>query len=220
MRRRREEGYIEGTGRIQWGYSESTVGYSEDKKGISLTLMRWKNWVDYLEYADQARTEKQNYKSHLGGNIYCTITEGSACMDIRQYWKPQEEVIPTKKGLYLRPLEYIAVKELLTEIGRVLPELDGVVPCYVQSDHMNQHLLNVRDGYAERDSQGHYIVGSGRKYRELKEMRQKEKPVVNLVTPVAQALEMAKSELKRKGEDSITDRGRKTATSDWNSLRY
>ena len=32
------------------------------------------------------------------------------------------------------------------------------------------------------------MVGSGRKYRELKEMRQKEKPVVNLVTPVAQAL--------------------------------
>ena len=69
------------------------------KKGISLTLMRWKNWVDYLEYADQARTEKQNYKSHLGGNVYCTITEGSACMDIRQYWKPQEEVIPTTKGI-------------------------------------------------------------------------------------------------------------------------
>ena len=69
------------------------------KKGISLTLMRWKNWVDYLDHADQARTEKQNYKSHLGGNVYCTITEGSACMDIRQYWKPQEEVIPTKKGI-------------------------------------------------------------------------------------------------------------------------
>ena len=98
------------------------------KKGISLTLMQWKNWVDYLEYADQAWTEKQNYKSHLGGNVYCTITEGSACMDIRQYWKPQEEVIPTKKGLYLRPLEYIAVKELLTEIGRALPELDGSYP--------------------------------------------------------------------------------------------
>ena len=30
MRRRREGGYIEGTGRIHWGYSESTVGYSED----------------------------------------------------------------------------------------------------------------------------------------------------------------------------------------------
>ena len=29
MRRRREGGYIEGTGRIQRGYIESTVGYSE-----------------------------------------------------------------------------------------------------------------------------------------------------------------------------------------------
>ena len=28
------------------------------KKGINLTLMRWKNWVDSLEYADQARAEK------------------------------------------------------------------------------------------------------------------------------------------------------------------
>ena len=94
------------------------------------------------------------------------------------------------------------------------------IPYVSDPDKWYQHLPDVGDGYAERDSQGHYIVGSGRKYRELKEMRQKEKPVVNLVTPVAQALEMAKSELKQKGEDSITDGGRKTATSDWNLLRY
>ena len=48
---------------------------------------------------------------------------------------------------------------------------------------------------------------------------QKEKPV-NMVTPVAQALEMAKYELKRKREDIIMGGGRKTATIDWNSLRY
>ena len=94
------------------------------------------------------------------------------------------------------------------------------IPYVSDPDKWYQHLLDVRDGYAECDSQGHYIAGSGRKYRELKKMTQKEKPVVNLVTPVAQALEMAKSELKRKVEDSITDRGRKTATLDWNSLRY
>ena len=93
-------------------------------------------------------------------------------------------------------------------------------------DKCYQHLLDVRDGYPERDSQGHYIVGSGQKYRELKEMKSLEskvetqRPVFNLVSPVAQATEMAKSELKRKGEDSITDGGRKTATSDWKSLRY
>ena len=64
------------------------------------------------------------------------------------------------------------------------------------------------------------MVGSGRKYRKLKEKRQKEKPVVNLITLVAQALEMAKSELQQKQEYSITGGGRKTATIDWNSLRY
>ena len=48
------------------------------------------------------------------------------------------------------------------------------IPYVSDSDKWYQHLLDVRDGYAERDSQGHYIVGSGRKYRELKEMRQKE----------------------------------------------
>ena len=95
-----------------------------------------------------------------------------------------------------------------------------MVPYILDPDKWYQHLLDVRDGYVERDRQGRYIVGSGRKYRELKEMRQNEKPVVNLVTPVAQALEMAKSELKRKREDSITSVGHKTATMDWKSLRY
>ena len=77
-----------------------------------------------------------------------------------------------------------------------------------------QHSLDVIDGYAKRDSQGRYIFGSGPKYREMKEMRQKEKPTVNLVTPVAQAIEMAKSDLKQKREDSIKGEERKTATMD------
>ena len=54
----------------------------------------------------------------------------------------------------------------------------------------------------------------------MKEMRQKDKPAVNLVTPVAQALEMAKSDLKQKREDSKKGGECKTATMDWNSLRY
>ena len=49
------------------------------------------------------------------------------------------------------------------------------IPYVSDPDKWYQHLLDVRDGYAERNSHGHYIVGSGRKYRELKEMKQKEK---------------------------------------------
>ena len=40
VRRRRKGGYIEGTGRIQWGYSESTVGYSEDTMRVHWGTVR------------------------------------------------------------------------------------------------------------------------------------------------------------------------------------
>ena len=40
VRRRREGGYSEGTGRIQWGYSESTVGYSEDTMRVHWGTVR------------------------------------------------------------------------------------------------------------------------------------------------------------------------------------
>ena len=59
-------------------------------------------------------------------------------------------------------------------------------------DKWYQYLLDVRDGYAELDSQGRYMVGSGQEYRELKEMKSLEskmktqRPVFILVSPVAQ----------------------------------
>ena len=107
------------------------------KKGISLTLMRWKNFVDQLEYVDKALENKQSYGSHLGGNVYCNIGERSVCVDIRQYWKPVDNVVPTRKGMCLRPAEYVKLKEHVLEIGQSLPELDTVIPCYMNIDHMN-----------------------------------------------------------------------------------
>ena len=108
------------------------------KKCISLTLMRWKNLVYQIEYVDKALENKLSYGYHIGGKVHCSIGENSVCVDIRQYWKPNEEVVPTKKGICLRPKEYNRLKELVPNIRKTLPELDGVIPCYLQSDHMNQ----------------------------------------------------------------------------------
>ena len=62
----------------------------------------------------------------------------------------------------------------------------------------------MRDGLVEQDYLRRYIVGSGEKHRCLKEMEakqiEKQRPVVNLVSPVAQATEMARSEIKRERE--------------------
>ena len=111
-------------------------GDKPTKKGISLTLMRWKNLVDALEFVDEALEKKSAYTAHLGGNVFINIEQGCVCVDIRQYWKPQGDLVPTRKGLCLRPDEYKKLKEIIPQI--TLPEMDSVVPCYLQSDHMNQ----------------------------------------------------------------------------------
>ena len=47
--------------------------------------MRWKDWVNQLEFAEKALHEKKSYGNHIGGNGYCTDAENNVCMDIRQY---------------------------------------------------------------------------------------------------------------------------------------
>ena len=38
-----------------------------------------------------------------------------------------------------------------------------------------QHFKNLRDGYIQPDHMGRYVVGSGKKYRKLKEIETREK---------------------------------------------
>ncbi len=74
------------------------------------------------------------------------------------------------------------------------------VPYVPDHEKWYQHLKDLKDGYVTADHMGRYVVGSGNKYRKLKEMeaqQQQEKPIVNLVTPVAQAVAIAQSEVKR-----------------------
>ena len=94
--------------------------------------------LDTQDDVDKILEDKKSYGSHLGGNVYCNVGENSVCVDIRQYWQPAKEVVPTRKGICLRPEEYKQLKEHMQDIGRALPELDAVVPCYLQIDHMNQ----------------------------------------------------------------------------------
>ena len=84
-----------------------------------------------------------------------------------------------------------------------------------------QHFKDLRDGYVQPDHMRRYMVGSGKKYRKLKEIETQEKemqarekqlevrenqieaqeqksPTLKQITPVAQAIEIAKSEIERK----------------------
>lgn len=68
------------------------------------------------------------------------------------------------------------------------------VPYVPDFDKWKQHFKDIQDGYAIPDRHGYFIVGAGSQHRSLKQRELK--PSVQLVTPVAQGIEMAKSELK------------------------
>ena len=81
------------------------------------------------------------------------------------------------------------------------------IPYVADSEKWYQHLKDLRDGHVRPDYMGRYIVGSGAKQRRMTETEHK--PVVQLVTPVAQAVEIAKSELTReKARNNVTDVGK------------
>ena len=79
----------------EWGGNKPT------KKGISLPLIRWKCLVDCLNDVADAIKSGEGYRNHLGGNVYCTVKERNPCVDIRQHWKPENNVVPCKKGYIL-----------------------------------------------------------------------------------------------------------------------
>lgn len=97
------------------------------------------------------------------------------------------------------------------------------VPYIADPEKWYQHFKDLSEGYVTPDHKGRYVVGSGRKNRE------KERPVVQLVSPVAQAIEMAKSELegsKNKSDGETFDireqrkSKKKTKPIDWSTFKY
>ena len=97
------------------------------------------------------------------------------------------------------------------------------VPYVLDYDKWYQHFKVLSEGDVQPDYMGRYIVGSGTRNRNLKEMgaqqRQKEieiqqqqRPVVKQVTPVAQAIEIAKSEIDRERKEEGGEKCKKVKT--------
>ena len=78
------------------------------------------------------------------------------------------------------------------------------VPYIADHKKWEQHFVDVSERRVRPDHKGRYIVGSGSRWRPTSEV-----PKVELVTPVAQTIEMAKSELKRDGQKAIRGNAKK-----------
>lgn len=72
------------------------------------------------------------------------------------------------------------------------------VPDY---DKWMRHVEDMSEGRARPNHKGRYVVGSGSRHRMTSDT-----PEIKMVTPVAQAVEMARSELRRKKNKTIRRR--------------
>lgn len=122
---------------------EWTVGDDKmlpTKKGISLKLHHIKTLSSFLESIQKTLEEKGGNKWHLGYNVHVIVKEDNPCVDIRQFWVPpgDDESVPTKRGLCLRPAEYHNLTKHWSEIENHLPELKDFVLCYDGNGHLNQ----------------------------------------------------------------------------------
>lgn len=123
------------------------------EKGQSMTLSRWRILCDSIEIIDKnledvKKDKDVDYRLHLGGNVYVSVTSPYRCINIRKFYfmrnvkSGKKTLYPTREGVSLRFPEWAKLKNNLCEINFHLPvELDSVVPCYARQDHSNQMAM-------------------------------------------------------------------------------
>lgn len=96
---------------------------------------------DITEKVNQLNTPGEfDYKTHLGGGLYCTVRSGCYSVHLRKYFVPHDKLypIPTKKGIALRLEEWKKLIVHLQTIREEFPELGNALPCHFDAFHQNQ----------------------------------------------------------------------------------
>ncbi len=120
--------------------------YEEGVKcGISLTLQRFDLLRCAIPDIDQALADVKankavNFRFHLGGNVYVSVSNGYSCVDVRQFWIPpnEDELTATRKGIALKLFEWERFKSAAKAVDAFVPELISYDPCFLQLDHSTE----------------------------------------------------------------------------------
>ena len=110
-----------------------------NKKGLSLTLPRWKTLLSYQEDLTKALKDKScdKVQYHLGGGQFATVNPEYTGLDLRQYFVPAGtvNVHPTRKGILLSEGEWTNLLSCVSQIKEAVPELESTQMCNEKADH-------------------------------------------------------------------------------------
>jgi len=107
-----------------------------------------KRWALFCEGVDDINTNVKalmkgekgiNFRAHVGGGYYVSITSGISCVDFRKFYKPNDAregiVKATKCGVALRLEEWSHLCSLIDVINAAYPTLASALPCYRDGEH-------------------------------------------------------------------------------------
>jgi len=110
----------------------------------NLSFVRWRRLRDEATNIDNMleRIAKKetgiNYRVHLGGGWFVSITPGFWCVDIRKFYLPNNdtsnEIRPSRIGIGLRIREWRVLRDVMDSVDAIHPDIATTELCF----HQNQ----------------------------------------------------------------------------------
>jgi hypothetical protein len=122
-------------------------------KSVTLTAKRWGALAAFeseIEDAVSSLQAKQyvNFKSHIGGGYFVSVTTGFLCVDIREFYF-KDSPRPSKHGIALNLTQWTQLKEINQQIKQHFPKLAKTELC----SHQNlDALINCIECHPFKDS--------------------------------------------------------------------
>lgn len=127
----------------QWNHSEVDEWVPKQKKGIWLSLQRWEALLSYADHVkgfieDVIQHHQVDVRHRLSGTVHLTMKSPNWLVNIREWFMDNGRLQPGWKGIALKFPEWRKLLAISGEVSRVMPEIKGFVPCYLEGDHQNQ----------------------------------------------------------------------------------
>lgn len=87
-------------------------------------------------------------KWHVGSNVFIVVETGWPFVNLRRWWIPpdseeEDTLVPTKRGLCLRPEEWKRLIGYNDKLETLIPDLVTALPHCLRKDHQNQLALEL-----------------------------------------------------------------------------
>ena len=118
---------------------------NEELLSLFFRRFRWARFCQLLDDIDEKVTDLRvgkpvQYRAHVGGGYFVSVTKGYKCVDFRKFYLPEGETEerPTRRGIALRVKEWDAMRGIIQSIYQSFDSLAKAVPCFEGYDYLNQ----------------------------------------------------------------------------------